>query len=75
MRISSIARRRIAPPHKGMERQWKRCRTCGWTGFYDYIPYGFSNPIMVMGCGHDIDQAESISEAEAVSAINEFEAA
>lgn len=36
----------------GEKRQWVKCRTCGTVAYYDYIPYGLSNPIMVLGCGH-----------------------
>jgi len=49
-------RRRIArdddpKPVKGMARQWVRCRRCDWVGYYDYVPFSLSRPILTMGCG------------------------
>lgn len=59
----------IPPVRAGYNRQWLRCRECGWVGYYDYLPYSLSNPIMTTGCGHgaalrDLG-CDSITEAEA----------
>lgn len=39
---------------KGHKRQWIICLEdgCYWVGFYDFVPYSLSNPIMTTGCGH-----------------------
>ena len=46
----------IPPVPKGMKRQWVRCKDkkCKRVFYYDYVPYGISNPIMTMPCGHGI---------------------
>lgn len=48
--------------NKNLERQWIRCRICDWIGYYDYIPYGLSSPILTMGCSYGSydDVAEKI---------------
>jgi len=43
--------RTVEPPASGTERQWVRCLACGWVGYYDYVAYGLSRPILTMGCG------------------------
>ena len=41
---------------KGMERQWVKCKKCGEVSYYDYIPYGLANPIMVLPCNHGLTE-------------------
>lgn len=43
----------VDPPTRGESRQWMKCPKCGKLQYYDYVPYGFSNPIMTTNCGHD----------------------
>ena len=63
------------PPaiRKGMKRQWLRCRTCAGVAYYDYVPFSFSNPLMVTPCGHGLTErdlgCDMIDEATALEAI------
>jgi hypothetical protein len=36
----------------GLRRKYLQCTRCGRTYYYDYIPYGLSNPILFLHCGH-----------------------
>lgn len=45
---------RCDPPSPGYDRQWVRCPTCYWIGYYDYLPYSIGCPIRWLPCGHDI---------------------
>ena len=52
------------------KRQWVRCRECGRPGYYDYVPYSLSNPVMTLPCGHGAaqrftDAAERITAKQA----------
>ena len=75
MRISKIKGKPVPPPVRGEKRVWQRCRKCGWTGYRDFTPYGLGGGFSIMGCSHDVvdrSASETISEAEAVSAINSY---
>ena len=74
-RISKIKGKPIPPPVSGEKRCWKRCRKCGWTGYQDYVPFSLGGRFSIMGGGHDMADrsvSETITEAEAVSAINSY---
>jgi hypothetical protein len=42
----------IAAVPAGKKRQWVKCKTCDRVFYYDYTPYGLSNPYMESACGH-----------------------
>lgn len=63
-RLDSEGMKPIAP---GYKRQWVRCKQCGNESYYDYVPYSFSNPVLVLPCKHGLskrfeDVAEFIKE-------------
>jgi hypothetical protein len=70
--ITKIGGEDLPKPAHYERRQWVRCKRCGWVGYYDYTPHSFSNPIMALGCIHDFRAGQTISEAEAVSALHAF---
>jgi hypothetical protein len=64
-------------PLRGYHRQWLRCRTCQRVTHHDYVPYSFSNPIMILPCGHGLTErdygADEISADEARAVIAKAE--
>jgi hypothetical protein len=64
----------IRPIPKGMKRQWTKCRTCGNVAYYDYLPYGLSNPVMSLPCHHGVggDFNRSITRISADEALAWF---
>lgn len=73
--ITKISGKPVPPVAKRLERQWVTCTHCGWTGYYDYLPYSLSGGIIVMNCGHDmVDTSvrKRVTENEAVSLLNAF---
>lgn len=43
---------RFPRPASGCERAYVQCVTCGWVGYYDFVPFAFSSPSILLGCGH-----------------------
>lgn len=46
---------------KGFGRAFRKC-TCGRVGWYDYVPYSLSVPILAFPCGHNASEAAVIDE-------------
>lgn len=50
--MSKKPRIRFPKLSNGFKRQWLQCRECSRVYFYDYVPYGLSNPLRWLPCGH-----------------------
>lgn len=54
----------VAPPAAGYKRAWKHCQRHDRYGFYDYVPFSLSNPVMVMPCGCDPKKNSQVVHVE-----------
>ena len=41
---------KIPPIPKGEARKWYKCLKCGCAAYRNYVPYGLSNPILILEC-------------------------
>lgn len=64
--ITRLGKHRLKKPLKGCKRQWVCCKHCSWVGYYDYVPYSLSNPIMTLGCSHLWEHSAKRIKAEQV---------
>lgn len=62
-------RSEMEPLAQGYKRAWKHCKRHDRYGFYDYVPYSLSNPILVMKCGCDAKSCETVTEEVALAAL------
>jgi hypothetical protein len=58
----------LPPIRTGEARAFRQC-SCGRVGWYDYLPYSLSVPILAFPCGHDPQAARYITEDEFHAAI------
>lgn len=54
----------LPPIGKGEDRAYRRCTAHGNVGWYDYVPFSLSNPILAMPCGCGNGGMVSITEEE-----------
>ena len=60
---------KIEAPRPGHRRLWIECRRCLRLSYYDYVPFSFSKPVMVMPCKHDPRQVNFLAEEIAMQKI------
>ena len=53
----------LPPIRKGELRAFLECN-CGMPGWYDFVPYSLSVPIISLKCGHDHRLARRIDEQQ-----------
>jgi hypothetical protein len=51
----------LPPLTKGLGRAFRKC-SCGRLGWYDYVPFSLSVPILAFPCGHNASEAAVIDE-------------
>lgn len=55
-KLTDIGYKRVVnksdPLDSGRIRSFRKCKKCKTKGYYDYVPYSLSNPIITTECGH-----------------------